>query len=239
MNACARTLSVALPVLLFCSTGLAAPSKIAPQHRPPRFVDIAATVRDQVERSLAITEEPATPFQGSVVATAGASGERKVLMLGLAVLLSAISTFVILRNVAGSVVNGIAISPVSTRHPATPSERPFAERALTTRECAPPFVPGRVAGEAMGIEGPEHDDQTVRLLQSFHRGHGELSLAMRLGSDTRGNRTRAKLEQALPQVDGDDGRAHVARQFGVGKGEIDLAVHLKEFQTSQLRKEQV
>ena len=239
MNARARTSSVALSILLFGSTVLAAPPKNVPQHRTPRFVDIAATVKNQVEASIAGVEEKNPPSAATVAAKTPGSGEQNITMLGLAFLLSAISTFLILRHMAARAANGLVGSPARGGQPSTVSGRPLVPPSSKAREPQTPLLPVRIAGKALDDEVPLHDEQTFRLLQSFHRGHGELSLAMRLGSDTRGNRTREKLQRVLPQVEGDDGRAHVARKLGVSKGEIDLAVHLKEFGTSQLRKEQL
>jgi len=237
MNTFVRMMTACFFALCLYGGGQASPSRTVPQARAPRFIDIPAMVKSQVERALAGTEAPEESH--SAVAGQEATGGRggSLMALGIAVLFSAATTIIVLRQLGARQGSLTVVDLGSTRDAEKMAERGAAVPAPGIEEHWSPARPERAAVKTVEEERPRYDSQTFRLLQSFHRGHGELSLAMRLSSDTRGGRTQEKLQRALPQVENEDARATVARKFSMGKGEIDLAVHLNELQTSHLRKE--
>ena len=237
MNPFYKIVMAGVLALSTCAESRAVPSRGASQPRTPRYVDISAMVKVQVEQALAGTEVTDKPHS-EVADQGGRDGQAGSLVaFGIAVLLSAVSTTFLLRGY--SAMRGRPATGVVDRleEAEAPAEQASAVRSFRSEEQWSTAGPTRPAPKTVVDERPVHDNHTFRLLQSFHRGHGELSLAMKLSSDTRGGRTRDKLDRALPQVDSEDTRAAVARKFGMGKGEIDLAVHLNELQTSRLRKE--
>jgi len=89
------------------------------------------------------------------------------------------------------------------------------------------------------VDEPERDDDTMQLARRFERGQNELSLALRLRGAYAASVGTTKVQKALTAKKSKAQQLNAARKLGVGRGELELALHLEQLQQHKLRKEEL
>jgi hypothetical protein len=85
----------------------------------------------------------------------------------------------------------------------------------------------------------EEEESAIELAQRFHRGQGEMKFALNLQSRGKEHSRIEKLvhSRSFGKLNGNKKR--LAKRFGIGNGEVDLAFRLQKFQSSQLNKSSI
>jgi hypothetical protein len=190
-------------------------------------VDIAALARMQLEGARPAagtqgqtdtrTEDAATSRETSVTTV---SGRSDLLLAAGAAAVSIGTTIALLFLLRRRAVRPAAEEPASApehlqekvyRMPEPPELRPLFETPQTDD-------PGSL-----------YDDQ-AQIARALRRGKGEVELALALKARTQPRANRQRLARVVEKPGSHAQRRTAARKLGIGVGEVELAVHLKNLQ---------
>jgi hypothetical protein len=216
------------PALPARTVTVTAPSRRDKNASQPGLVDIPTLARTQVEEKRRTTDPvvqaPPTTAAVPSTTTAGARRSSDLAMIAAAVVLSVGSTLGLLLF-------------LRRRAMKTLTPRPSQQ---IVGPVVPPAVPGMgIAAdpvEAQVVEEPMFDDR-VQIAKIFQRGKEEVNLAMALRARSLPRANKKRLEEIAHKSGSTSQRRTAARKLGVGVGEVELAVHLKNMQHKSKRKE--
>ena len=86
-------------------------------------------------------------------------------------------------------------------------------------------------GEEMVLE----EETRLDFARGMRRGTGEIDLALRLGNQGQEIALGAKIRSLCPETATSGRRTRAAKKLGIGRGEIDLAIRLKEVEATTVQ----
>jgi len=212
-------------------TPAAAPAR-AETRQQPGLVDIAAVARAQVEERRKSPSATPVKDSGTAGTPEGATpSDASLPFMNLAVFAAAL-----LLSVCGTVAF------LAVLHRRTAKTPPAARgHRVELPQVAPPVqeppVTTAIVDQAVPEDAEPMFDDNTRMAKIFQRGKEEVNLAMSLRTRTAPRANSQRLAEVVRKHGSNMQRRTAARKLGVGVGEVELALHLKDMENRSKRKE--